>query len=84
MGKSVAAETAGKLIRQGAGAELPVGVVVNAGRSDRALYRGTLGALVEGGADFEAGPAIIFVGEAVAAGDWQEAIPLAVAEFKVA
>jgi uroporphyrin-III C-methyltransferase / precorrin-2 dehydrogenase / sirohydrochlorin ferrochelatase len=84
MGKTVAAETAGKLIRQGAGADLPVGVVVNAGRTDRALYRGTLGALLKDADGFADGPAIIFVGEAVAEGDWQDAIPLAEAEFKVA
>ena len=84
MGKSIAAEIAGKLIRHGASAELPVGVVVNAGRPDRTLYRGTLGGLLEDAASFADGPAIIFVGEAVAEGDWQDAIPLAEAEFKVA
>ena len=84
MGKSVAAETAGKLIRNGASADLPVGIVVKAGRSDRSLYRGTLGALLKDADGFADGPAIIFVGEAVAAGDWQDAVALAEAEFKVA
>ena len=47
-------------------ARMPVGIVVNAGRADRSLYRGTLGELAAGGGSFADGPAIIFVGEAVA------------------
>ena len=84
MGKTIAAETSGKLIRHGASAEVPVGIVVNAGRGGRTLYRGSLGELASGVLDFADGPAIIFVGEAVAQGDWQDAIPLAEAKFKVA
>jgi uroporphyrin-III C-methyltransferase / precorrin-2 dehydrogenase / sirohydrochlorin ferrochelatase len=84
MAKTISSATAGKLIRSGASPELPVGIVVNAGRPDRTLYRGTLGTVMDGTIDLAEGPAIIFVGEAVASGDWQDAIPLAEAEFKVA
>ena len=84
MGKTIAAGTAGKLIGHGASADLPIGIVVNAGRPGRALYRGTLGDLQTNALDFANGPAIIFVGEAVAAGDWQDAVPLAEAAFRVA
>ncbi len=84
MGKQIAASTAIKLVLQGVSARMPVGIVVNAGRSDRSLYRGTLGELADGVHDFADGPAIIFVGEAVAYGDWQEAIALAAERLKVA
>ncbi len=84
MGKSVAAETATRLIAEGAAATIPVGVVVRAGRKDRVLYRGTLGTLAGGQVALEDGPAIIFVGEAIAHGDWSDAIAFAQTEFKVA
>jgi uroporphyrin-III C-methyltransferase/precorrin-2 dehydrogenase/sirohydrochlorin ferrochelatase len=85
MGKSVAGETAARLIAEGASPAIPVGVVVRAGRNNRTLYRGTLGSLAGGAAtDLEDGPAIIFVGEAIAHGDWTGAIAFAQAEFKVA
>lgn len=84
MGKSVSAETARRLIAEGAGPDIPVGIVVRAGRKDRVLYRGTLGTLAAGEAQLEDGPAIIFVGEAIAHGDWRDAIDFARAEFKVA
>jgi uroporphyrin-III C-methyltransferase/precorrin-2 dehydrogenase/sirohydrochlorin ferrochelatase len=84
MGGQIAASTAGKLVRHGASAAIPVGIVVNAGRPGRTLYRGTLGGLVDGAFELKSGPAIIFVGEVVAAGDWEEAIPLAQQKFKVA
>lgn len=84
MGKTIAAETSSKLIQHGARADVPVGIVLNAGRAGRQLYRGTLGALAAETVAFADGPAIIFVGEAVASGDWHEAIPLAEVKFKVA
>ena len=84
MGKSIAASVAGKLIRNGIAASVPVGIVVNAGRSERSCYRGTMGELADGAVAFADGPAIIFVGAAVAAGDWQVAVPLAEEKFKVA
>jgi uroporphyrin-III C-methyltransferase/precorrin-2 dehydrogenase/sirohydrochlorin ferrochelatase len=84
MGKQIAASTAIKLVLQGVPARMPVGIVVNAGRSDRAFYRGTLGELADGVHDFADGPAIILVGEAVAHGDWTDAIALAAEHLKVA
>ncbi len=84
MGKSVAAETSARLIAEGASPTIPVGLVVSAGRKNRVLYRGTLADLAAGEVELEDGPAIIFVGEAIAHGDWSEAIELARSEFKVA
>jgi uroporphyrin-III C-methyltransferase/precorrin-2 dehydrogenase/sirohydrochlorin ferrochelatase len=84
MGKSVAASVAVRLMARGLAGSLPVGVVVNAGRRDARLYRGSLGEMASGVADFAEGPAIIFVGAAVAAGDWQQAAGLAAEQFKVA
>lgn len=84
MGKSIAASAAIRLIVQGVPARTPVGIVVNAGRTTRSLHRGTLGELADGGGHFGDGPAVILVGEAVAAGDWTDAAALAVTTFKVA
>lgn len=84
MGKSVALETAGKLLRRGMSAALPVGIVVNAGRRDRSFHRGTLGELAAGQINMADGPAIIFVGEAVAHGDWAGAAEMAVNKLGVA
>lgn len=84
MGKDIAASAAAKLIIHGVSARMPVGIVVNAGRSNRTFHTGTLGQLADGVHAFEDGPAIIFVGEAVTHGDWQEAAPLVAQEFKVA
>lgn len=84
MGKSIASEVAARLIDHGAAASLPVGIVVNAGRADKSTYAGTLSALAAGQVQFSDGPAIIFVGEAVEAGDWADAVHLAGMRFKVA
>ncbi|HWA20221.1 MAG TPA: siroheme synthase CysG [Devosia sp.] len=84
MGKAIAASTAGRLIRRGMAASLPVGIVVNAGRKERSLYRGTLSDIAAGMIDMADGPAIILVGEAVAHGDWTEAASIAETKFKVA
>ena len=84
MGKSIAASAAIRLIVQGMTARTPVGIVFNAGRAERRFYRGTLGELADGGGDFGDGPAVILVGEAVAAGDWADAADLAVTTYKVA
>ncbi|RDE10372.1 siroheme synthase CysG [Pelagibacterium lacus] len=73
MGKSIAAGVARDLLAQGLGARMPVGIVVNAGRADRVLYAGTLGALARDEIAFVDGPAVILIGEAVAAGDWASA-----------
>lgn len=84
MGKSIASDVAGRLVTHGASATTPVGIVVNAGRADKSTYSGTLAALAAGHIAFSDGPAIIFVGEAVEAGDWADAAPLAGVSFKVA
>jgi uroporphyrin-III C-methyltransferase/precorrin-2 dehydrogenase/sirohydrochlorin ferrochelatase len=84
MGKSIAGDIAARLMVLGARPGLPVGVVVNAGRRDRTFYRGTLETLASGLDAAADGPAIIFIGEAVASGDWQDAAALAEQNFKVA
>jgi len=84
MGKAIAAETAGRLIAHGAAADLPVGIVVNAGRADSTSYAATLGGLAAGAADFADGPAVILVGRAVVHGDWSQAAAAATETFKVA
>lgn len=84
MGKAIAAEVAGRLVSLGAAPDLPVGIVVNAGRSNRTLYAATLGQLAAGAVDFVDGPAVILVGRAVAEGDWADAADAAASSFKVA
>jgi uroporphyrin-III C-methyltransferase/precorrin-2 dehydrogenase/sirohydrochlorin ferrochelatase len=84
MGKSVARETAGRLIARGMRTDLPIGMVVNAGRADSFAYRATLGDVAADGAEMIEGPAIIFIGEAVAHGDWAETAQVAAEHFKVA
>lgn len=84
MGKSIAAETAGRLLAHGAEADLPIGIVVNAGRADSRNYSGTLGAVAQGVVDFPDGPAVILIGRAIAAGDWSATAAAAQNSFKVA
>jgi uroporphyrin-III C-methyltransferase/precorrin-2 dehydrogenase/sirohydrochlorin ferrochelatase len=84
MGKSVAADIAARLIEHGVNSATPIGVVVNAGRTTMATYAGTLRSLIEEPVAFADGPAIIFVGEAVAAGDWADGVQLVAERFKVA
>lgn len=84
MGKAIAADTAARLVGQGAAPDLPVGIVVNAGRSESTRYAATLGALAAGAVDFVDGPAVILIGRAVAEGDWTHAATAAAAAIKVA
>ena len=84
MGKSIASDVAARLIAHGARSDLPVGIVVNAGRADKSTYSGALSALAANTIVFNDGPAIIFVGEAVEAGDWADAAQLAGMSFRVA
>jgi uroporphyrin-III C-methyltransferase/precorrin-2 dehydrogenase/sirohydrochlorin ferrochelatase len=84
MGKAIAAEVTGRLVSFGAAPDLPVGIVVNAGRANRTLYAATLGQLATGAVDFVDGPAVILVGRAVAEGDWADAADAAASSFKVA
>lgn len=84
MGKSIAPQVAGDLMAHGLSGAVPVGIVVNAGRADRALYAGTVGALATGEIEFVDGPAVIFVGEAVAQGNWARAEAIAAEAERVA
>lgn len=84
MGKAIAAETAARLLTHGATPDLPIGIVVNAGRANSTSYAGTLGALAAGAVDFVDGPAVILVGRAVAHGEWANAAAVAATSFKVA
>ena len=84
MGKSIASEVAGRLVAHGASPLTPVGIVVNAGRPQMTTYSGNLSALIDCDVTLADGPAIIFVGEAVAAGDWANAAQIAAQNFKVA
>lgn len=84
MGKSIASDVAGRLVAHGASPLTPVGIVVNAGRPDATAYGGTLRSLMDGDGTFVDGPAIILVGEAVAAGDWAAAAQFSAQNFKVA
>jgi len=84
MGKSIASDVAARLVAHGASAATPVGIVVNAGRSTMTTYSGNLRSLIESDIVLAEGPAIIFVGEAVEAGDWADAAQLAGMSFKVA
>lgn len=81
MGKSIAAETATRLIAQGAPADLPVGIVVNAGRDDRQALILTLAKLADGAPPLAEGPAVLLVGQSVAHGDWMETASAVSAEF---
>lgn len=84
MGKSIAPEVSARLVAHGVPATTPAGIVVNAGRPDRSLHRGRLGELMAGSGALADGPAIILVGETVAAGDWAEAAAFAEQQLKVA
>lgn len=84
MGKSIASEVTARLVAHGASPATPVGIVVNAGRPRMSSYSGNLRSLIESDGAFSDGPAIIFVGEAVAAGDWADAAQLTAESFKVA
>lgn len=84
MGKTIADDVAAKLLGSGLAPQTPVGIAVNAGRSDRQLYRTSLGTLATGGFEFADGPAVILIGEAVASGEWVDAAALAEQQSKVA
>lgn len=84
MGKSVASDVAMRLVENGASASLPVGIVVNAGRPSMTTYRANLQSLIARQPELADGPAIIFVGEAIAEGDWAQTVPVTSERFKVA
>jgi len=72
MGKSIASETAARLVAHGAPADLPVGIVVNAGRADKQAVRLTLTELAQATPNMPDGPAVLLVGAAIAHGDWAQ------------
>jgi uroporphyrin-III C-methyltransferase/precorrin-2 dehydrogenase/sirohydrochlorin ferrochelatase len=84
MGKEITATTAIRLIGHGLSAQTPVGVVLRAGQRERELHYGTLAELAEGRGTFGDGPAMILVGNAVAAGDWHAASAFAAEQLEVA
>jgi uroporphyrin-III C-methyltransferase/precorrin-2 dehydrogenase/sirohydrochlorin ferrochelatase len=84
MGKAIAAEVAGRLVSHGAAPDLPIGIVVNAGRAHSTSYAGTLGGLADGAVEFVDGPAVILIGRAVSYGDWAQAASAVSEHFKVA
>jgi uroporphyrin-III C-methyltransferase/precorrin-2 dehydrogenase/sirohydrochlorin ferrochelatase len=84
MGKSIAAEVAGRLLAHGLAPSTPVGIAVNAGRQNSSAYRGTLGELAGDAIAFADGPAIILIGEAVEAGDWTLAAAFATQQVEAA
>jgi uroporphyrin-III C-methyltransferase / precorrin-2 dehydrogenase / sirohydrochlorin ferrochelatase len=72
MGKSVRVEVAKKLIANGLAGDTPVGMVINAGRETHTFERCTLAEVKAGGVWDGAGPGLILVGPAVAAGHWPD------------
>jgi uroporphyrin-III C-methyltransferase/precorrin-2 dehydrogenase/sirohydrochlorin ferrochelatase len=84
MGGSIAATVAGQLSARGLDPSVPTGIVLNAGRQDRVLHRASLGELAGGRVQLADAPAIIFIGEAVAHGDWNDAVAVAEQNFRVA
>ncbi len=77
MGRTVAADIAGRLMAAGLEQDTPVAVVENASRRDARLFHGTLKDLPElGRMDEITGPAMVIIGEAVAGADISRAEPL--------
>jgi len=74
MGKSIISDVAGELVAHGLSAQTPVGIVVNAGRANSARCLSTLAEISNEAPELADGPAIVFVGEAVASGKWVSAI----------
>lgn len=75
MSKSVLARTASKLLARGVNEDLPVAIVINAGRENAASFAGTL-ANLPGPVDLPAGPALLFAGDAVAYGHFDKKIQI--------
>nr|WP_246028622.1 siroheme synthase CysG [Maritalea mobilis] len=72
MGKSILADVANDLIAHGLAGSTPVGVVVNAGRENSTRHLGTLADAEQLKEQLAEGPAIVFIGEAIASGNWQQ------------
>ena len=78
MGRSVAAEVAGRLIEAGLSPDTAVGVVENASLKNRRRFHGTLADLpsLEARADLT-GPVMTIIGDAVAGANFERSEPLA-------
>lgn len=78
MGRSVAAEVAGRLIEAGLSPDTAVAVVENASLANRRRFHGTLADLpsLEARADLT-GPVMTIIGDAVAGGNFERSEPLA-------
>lgn len=78
MGRSVAAEVAGRLIAAGLSSDTSVAVVENASLSGRRLYHGTLADLpsLQDRTDLT-GPVMTIIGDAVAGANFDRSTPLA-------
>lgn len=78
MGRSVAADVAGRLIDAGLSPDTAVAVVENASLTDRRLFHGTLADLpsLEQRDDL-AGPVMTIIGDAVAGANFARSEPLA-------
>ncbi|WP_292627405.1 SAM-dependent methyltransferase, partial [Mesorhizobium sp.] len=78
MGRSVAAEVAGRLIEAGLSPDTAVAVVENASLANRRRFHGTLADLpsLEGRADLT-GPVMTVIGDAVAGANFERSEPLA-------
>ncbi|RWD80835.1 siroheme synthase CysG [Mesorhizobium sp.] len=78
MGRSVAAEVAGRLIEAGLSPDTAVAVVENASLANRRRFHGTLADLpsLEARADL-AGPVMTIIGDAVAGANFERSEPLA-------
>ncbi len=74
MARSVADEVASSLMAAGLAADTPVGAVENVGRADGRRFFGRLDELPRLSRMKVDGPVVIFVGRAVAEGEWSEAI----------
>jgi len=70
MGKSIMQDVAAELIREGLNTSTPMGIVVNAGRTNSARCLSNLQEVSNQAPQLADGPAIVFVGEAVASGKW--------------
>ncbi|UVK40479.1 siroheme synthase CysG [Mesorhizobium sp. AR10] len=85
MGRSVAAEVAGRLIEAGLSPDTAVAVVENASLANRRRFHGTLADLpsLEARADLT-GPVMTIIGDAVAGANFERSEPLATHRFESA
>ena len=85
MGRSVAADVAGRLIEAGLSPDTAVAVVENASLADRRRFHGTLADLpsLEARSDLT-GPVMTIIGDAVAGANFNRSEPLAASKYREA